>query len=137
MALTDKWLCKSFYFTCYFCTVSSICTDIPAGMSVLSFTQSNSGTNKHFLLSQLGCQFAPKIITPQESGVSSNGIVPIGPGGLLGDHKLKEPPRCVPSDLGNDSAHLWSTPWASFRSVTIGTGTYGAHHRETHRPAQA
>ena len=36
------------------------------------------------------------------SGVGSNGIVPIGPGGLLGDHKLEEPPRAVPSDLGND-----------------------------------
>jgi hypothetical protein len=41
---------------------------------------------------------------------------------------------CGPLDVDRDGdysdrtipVHLWSTPWAGFRSVTIGTGTYGA-----------
>ena len=45
-----------------------------------------------------------------------------------------DPSGCVPLDAERDGgypvrtnpAHLWPDLWASYRSVTIGTGSYGA-----------
>jgi hypothetical protein len=42
----------------------------------------------------------------QVCGVGSNGIAPIALIGVLGNHKLKEPPRAVPSGLGIDPGGL-------------------------------